>query len=125
MVDNNYKSFFMNETFGGLSRTGILRPGENYILVSFEDQDLEQAAIGELYLIRTEQEFLEALDMENRMLPDALYELMEFRGLERISDDCYRVIMVCFEFGEETDYSLYLHRVKYVEEKRKAVMEGK
>jgi hypothetical protein len=109
----------MQNLLEGISVEGIIKPGEIYVFTESEDRLDEIEGPDISYTIRSDDELMAALEMEVfTVLPD-WYDIKEFIGWERISEDCYRFRFSCDpnEQSRKKIHSLYLHRMIRVSER--------
>lgn len=101
----------MNELFKHVNVSGIIKPGDCYVLTSdpARGQDI---VLNLSYLLRKDEDIVPALKM-HCVAVSQWQELLEFQEWERISRDCYVFVMRCFDKDKEQEiiYSLYLHRL--------------
>ena len=108
----------MNKIFNDVSVAGILAPGQLYVLSEAPRDSLYPEPIEELFIIKNETEILIALDrIFGQMFADE-YELVEFLGIRKVSDDCHEFkILGCLKKSEKNIMlSRYLNRVRSFEE---------
>lgn len=119
---NLIKITTMNELFKHVDVTGIIKPGENYYLMS----DSEPDCIDHLYLISRDEDILRALEMEMCVVLAEAYTVLRFDRLVRISDACYEFRMLCYEvdYEKEVEFSMYLHRAVTFEEELEQVLKN-
>ena len=109
----------MNSLLKDVSVSGIINQGHVYILEEFLSRDCELGPIGYLFILTQEEQILPALDMTMCTILAETYELKQFLGCFKISENCYEFKMFCMDKGDdiEVEYSLYLHRLMTFEEK--------
>jgi hypothetical protein len=102
----------MNKVFEGVVISGVIKPGEVYI-ISEGDRDSRADGISVLYTIREDSEIIPALDMETRMVCGDIYEVLEFLGIHKISEDSYQVALICKDIEDNRTFmqGFYIHRI--------------
>jgi len=114
----------MHKSFEGVTLSGIVKPGETYVLCENLDSTWQVESLDYLYTIRSEAEILVALDMEMTIISE-IFQLIKYLGFRRVSEDCHEFRMLCYdEEGTEMIFSLYLHRITTLEEKLRAEREN-
>jgi hypothetical protein len=101
----------MDELFKYVNVSGIIKPGDCYVLTS--DPARGQDIILNLsYLLRKDEDIVPALKM-HCIVVGQWQELLEFQNWERVSRDCYVFVMRCFDKDKEQEIidRLYLHRL--------------
>ena len=113
----------MNKLFDGVSVVGIVVPGETYIFSENASPGGDPGPISYLYVIRKDEEILQALEMEYCTVLADMYEVKKFLGIRRLKEDCYEFRTRCFEkeLEEEQDCCLFLHRVRTFKERLEEV----
>ena len=119
------KSLFMKKLFEGVSLKGIVKPGEAYIFNEHQSTGYEPEPIDILYLIRSEDDLIQALEMELIIVLSDLYEIRKFLGFQKVTEDCYRFKALCYqkEDRKQVEYRIYLHRIKSFNERLARVKE--
>lgn len=100
----------MNKVFDGVKFNGVVKPGETYILT---EADPYLNSIYELYTIRTDEEFLAAVDMIMVLICNLGIELLEYVGIEKIrkkghDEETYEIRLQC---RDNFDGKLYIERL--------------
>lgn len=115
----------MRQLFAGVSVAGILLPGEAYILVEERNEGMEPGSINSLYLIRTDNELLEALEFEYGTFYSEIFQLRKFLGWKKITADCCEFRSLCYDVEDRRNRvnKLYLHRIKSFKESKRELME--
>ena len=115
----------MNQVFSSISVSGIVKPGQVYILYENESRGYSPEPIEFLYTIRSDEEILRALDMEVCVVGAENWELRKFLGAREISGDCYELKFMVYVKDEECEkeQSMYLHRVLSFEEQLREMLE--
>lgn len=110
----------MNKAFDGVSLSGVAKPGQAYIWADDPNRDRYPDPIRYLYAMRTDEEILQAIELEMILLDD-IHEVRKFLGHRRISDDCYQFNLICYDKEDDCEiiFSLYLHRLTSFQEKLK------
>ena len=113
----------MNKLFDGVVVTGIVIPGETYIFSESASPEYDPGPLNLLYVIRKDEEILQAVEMEFCVVLTDMYELRKFSGIRRLSADCYELRCSCFEkqLKQVETVRLYLHRVRTFKERLKEV----
>ena len=103
----------MNKALIGVSITGIIEPGQLYILGENRDRGWNPQPIDCLFCIREDKEILEALDMDYSIILAEKCELKKYLGFKKINRNCYEFKLLVYEKdeGEEVRHSVYLHRI--------------
>lgn len=114
----------MNKAFDGVSVSGVAQPGQAYIWAEVSDRGMCSDPIMYLYIMKTNEEILQGIDLEMTVLDD-IHEVKQFLGHTRISDDCYQFSLVCYDKEDDREiiFSLYLHRLISFQEKLKDKMD--
>ena len=104
----------MKKLFEVIPLKGIVKPGEAYIFQDYQSAMFEPRPIAWMYLIRTDDDLLQALEMELLIVRSDLYETIEFLGFREVAEDCYEFKVLCYEKEEKKHlkYCIYLHRIK-------------
>jgi hypothetical protein len=115
----------MHPALEGVSVAGLIKPGQVYILVEQSNSGFPAESIDSTYIVRTEREILEALDMQMSIVLADWYELRRFVGIRKICDDCHEFRMICYDMDmkERTIFSFYLHRLRSFSEELKRARE--
>jgi hypothetical protein len=113
----------MNKLFDGIVVTGIVIPGETYIFSENASPGHDPGPLRFLYVIRRDEEILQAVEMEFCIVLAEMYELRKFLGIRRLSGDCYELRCRCFErqLKQVENVRLYLHRVRTFKERLEEV----
>jgi hypothetical protein len=113
----------MNKLFDGIVVTGIVIPGETYIFSESASPAYDPGPLNLLYVIRKDEEILQAVEMEFCTVLTEMYDLRKFLGIRRLSDDCYEFRCRCFEkqLKQLENVCLYLHRVRTFKERLEEV----
>ena len=102
----------MSTLFEGVSISGIVKPGQAYMLFGNDCGNVE-GEIDLMYFISSEEELLKTLEMEMQVVLGYLFQVTKFIGVEQVTDDRHVFRIVCSRNGEpHSNRSLYLHRLK-------------
>jgi hypothetical protein len=103
----------MHRTLQGISTSGIITPGEIYVLIECESGSYGLDSLEFLYVITSEEEILTAIEMEICIVMAEDYTLKAFLGISKISADCHQFKMSCYYKPDRrrVEYSFYLHRI--------------
>src|SRR5882724_978329 len=113
----------MGKSFKSIPEAGIFKPGDLYIFYEDKDPGYDPGPIEFMYFIRSEDEIMPALRMEIEQV--LWFRLKNFLGCTKISDTCYELKMECYDPEEgDIQYSLFLHRIKTVQETMREVYKG-
>lgn len=109
----------MHPLLANIPVTGLILPGEVYVLCAEKHQGWDPGPIDQQYVITRDEDILPALDMELCLFLADCYELRQFIRCAQILDDCYEFRFRCWDkaANEEIGYSLFLHRLPGLAEK--------
>lgn len=115
----------MNELFKDIEVAGIVKPGSVYFFFEHSSRGQEIGPIEYACPIVSDCEILPAIEMVMCIMLAESYELRRFLGWRKLSDDCYKFSMLCYEFGEEREieYYMYMHRLLTFEERLRCTKE--
>lgn len=103
----------MNKKIDPAYFAGIIKPGEVYILTFEQDREGDPGPIEYIYTIGCPDEIPPAIEMEMGIVLIDLYEYREFLGVKMESENCFRLMLLCYDKEEEKEihYEFYLHRI--------------
>jgi hypothetical protein len=101
----------MNKNLKGIQLSGIVKPGEIYILTKagWALGDVES-----LYTIKADDEIIPALDLEGNIVCKEFWTFHTLLGIERISADAHLIRVLCYDRDKDKEItvSYELHRIK-------------
>lgn len=106
----------MNHILDPIVEAHIFDPGDIYVFLSYEDPGYDPGPLEFMYFIRREDDIMPALELEAEHY--MWYKIKEYLSCTRVSESCFEFRMRCFDPEEDDDiiYSLYLHRIKTLQD---------
>jgi hypothetical protein len=98
--------------------TGIIKPGDIYIITSDAGRGADAGPIEYLYTIRSIEEIPSAIEMEMEIVLAEMYEYRQFLGVNKNGDQRCQIMLLCYDKAVEKEitYSFFLHRIQTFEE---------
>jgi hypothetical protein len=98
--------------------TGIIKPGDIFILCEEADPGADAGPIEYMYSIRSIEEIAPAVEMVMEIILAEMYEYKHFLGVRKKDCQIYEILLMCYDKAgeEEINYSLYLHKIQTFEE---------
>jgi hypothetical protein len=98
--------------------TGIIKPGDIYILTGESRPGADAGPIEYLYTIRSVEEIAPAIEMEMEIVLAEMYEYKQFLGLSKKDCQICEINLLCYDktLEKEVKFSLYLHKIQTFEE---------
>jgi hypothetical protein len=109
----------MHQVLASIPVTGIIKPGQIYVLFAEREYGWDLDFIDQLYVITRDEDILPALELELSMLHPHWYELRHFIRCTEVLVDCYEFRFCCWGKSANKDigYSLFLQRLSTFSEK--------
>jgi hypothetical protein len=109
----------MHQVLENISLSGIIAPGDVYILSAEKYQGWDPGPIDEMYILTHDEDLLPAFEMELCIFLADLYEPRKLIKWGEILDGCYEFRFLCYDKTDEKEigYSLFLHRLPTFSEK--------
>jgi hypothetical protein len=102
----------MATLFEGVSISGIVKPGQVYMLFDATCGDVD-GEIDLIYLIRSERELADTLKMEWEIVLGSMYRYRKLVKVEKVEEDRHAFRMLIGEDEQSLiQHCLYLHRIK-------------
>lgn len=107
----------MNEILKNIPTSGIITPGDIYI-VSSNDRGFDPGPTEFLYILTRDEDILTALELELCIVLGDMYDLRMFISSGRVEDGSHEFRFLCREKGrnEEVKHSIFLHRLSTLSE---------
>ena len=111
----------MNAILASIPVTGIIRPGQAYILNSCDDHGMDHGPIDTMYIIARDEDIISALELEWCLVLPEMFQLTAFVRCAEVAEDVYEFRFRCIHvaYNMEIGYSLYLHRIMTFQEQVK------
>lgn len=107
----------MNKVFQDVQLSGIVIPGGTYIL-NKHPKKLLIDDVESLYVIRSDEEVVAALDMQVNMIDGDKFELVKFMGIKSIGWHTLLIRLLCYDklYCVNVVVRFFLHRLNTLNE---------
>jgi hypothetical protein len=102
----------MGTLFKGVSISGIVEPGQFYLLFGDDCGNVE-GEVDLMYFIRSEDDLIQTLEMEMEIVLASMFPRRKFKGVKKLTDDRHEIRILCHDRDKRKQFqNLYLHRLK-------------